>query len=84
MELKIIDEIIAEPVGGAHRDRDLVLKNVKNLLTNNLNEFNNMSREEVVSHRKNKFLSIGRNRGFISRSKKFRNFSNERKFFRIL
>ena len=69
LELKIIDEIISEPIGGAHRDRDLILDNVKQSITNNLNEFNNMSREEVVSHRKNKFLSIGRSRGFISRSK---------------
>ena len=68
-ELKIIDEIIAEPVGGAHRDRDLVLKNVKSTITNNLNEFNNMSREDIISHRKNKFLSIGRNKGFMSKTK---------------
>jgi len=69
LELKIIDEIIAEPVGGAHRDRDLVLKNVKSTITNNLNEFNNMSREDIISHRKNKFLSIGRNKGFMSKTK---------------
>ena len=69
LELKIIDEIISEPIGGAHRDRDLILDNVKQSITNNLDEFNNMSREEVISHRKNKFLSIGRSRGFISRSK---------------
>ena len=69
LELKIIDEIIVEPVGGAHRDRDLVLKNVKSTITNNLNEFNNMSREDIISHRKNKFLSIGRNKGFMSKTK---------------
>ena len=32
LELKIIDEIIEEPAGGAHRDKDEVLKNVKNPL----------------------------------------------------
>ena len=28
LELRVIDEIIPEPVGGAHRDRDLILDNV--------------------------------------------------------
>ena len=39
LELKIIDEIIPEPIGGAHRDRDLILDNVRNSIENNLNEF---------------------------------------------
>ena len=66
LELKVIDEIIPEPVGGAHRDRDLILFNVKKSIENNLNEFINMSGDEVLSHRKNKFLTIGRSRGFVS------------------
>jgi len=67
--LNVIDEIIPEPVGGAHRDRDLILNNVKNSIKNNLNEFNSMSRDEILNHRKSKFLSIGRNKGFIDKSK---------------
>ena len=39
LELKVIDEIILEPVGGAHRDRDLILNNVRKSIENNLNEF---------------------------------------------
>ena len=66
LELKVIDEIIPEPVGGAHRDRDLVLENVRRSIENNLNEFENMSGEEVFNHRKNKFLTIGRTKGFIN------------------
>jgi acetyl-CoA carboxylase carboxyl transferase subunit alpha len=66
LDLKVIDEIIPEPVGGAHRDRDLILNNVKMSIENNLNEFINMTGEEVFNHRKNKFLSIGRNKGFVS------------------
>ena len=31
LKLKVIDEIISEPLGGAHRDRDMILENVKNL-----------------------------------------------------
>jgi len=66
LELKVIDEIISEPIGGAHRDRDLILDNVRKSIENNLNEFFNMDREEVLNHRKNKFLNIGRSKGFVS------------------
>jgi len=68
LNLKVIDEIIPEPVGGAHRDKDLILNNVRNSITNNLNHFNSMNKDEVLNHRKNKFLSIGRTKGFISQS----------------
>jgi acetyl-CoA carboxylase carboxyl transferase subunit alpha len=68
LELKVIDEIISEPVGGAHRDRDLILDNVRKSIENNLNEFFNMSGDEVLNHRKNKFLTIGRSKGFMYQS----------------
>jgi len=66
LKLKVIDEIIAEPVGGAHRDKDLILDNVRKSIESNLNEFFSMSGEEVLNHRKNKFLTIGRSKGFVS------------------
>ena len=65
LELKVIDEIISEPVGGAHRDRDLILDNVRKSIEKNLNEFFNMSGDEIFNHRKNKFLTIGRSKGFV-------------------
>ena len=68
-ELKIIDEIIQEPLGGAHRDKDLVLDNVRYSIKKNLNFFSNMGKEEILLQRKNKFLSIGRNQGFTPKSK---------------
>jgi acetyl-CoA carboxylase carboxyl transferase subunit alpha len=66
LELKIIDEIIPEPIGGAHRDRDLILENVKKSIESNFNEFFDMNRNEVWTHRKNKFLKIGRLKGFVN------------------
>ena len=66
LELKVIDEIVLEPVGGAHRDRDLILDNVRKSIESNLNEFTNMGGEEILNHRKNKFLTIGRSKGFVS------------------
>ncbi len=66
LSLQIIDEIIEEPIGGAHRDKNLMLKNVRESITKNLAYFKSMSGEEIFNDRKNKFLRIGRNKGFIS------------------
>jgi acetyl-CoA carboxylase carboxyl transferase subunit alpha len=68
LNLGVIDEIITEPSGGAHRDRDLTLEKIKNSIKNNLNDFKNLSGEEIINQRKNKFLSIGRSDGFINKS----------------
>jgi acetyl-CoA carboxylase carboxyl transferase subunit alpha len=67
LELKVIDEIIPEPIGGAHRDRDLILDNVRKSIEDSLSDFLNMSGEDILNHRKNKFLKIGRNKGFVSK-----------------
>ncbi len=66
LKLNIIDEIIPEPVGGAHRDKDLILDNVRNSLKKNLEFFETMDKQEILNHRKNKFLLIGRNKGFTT------------------
>ena len=66
LELKVIDEIISEPLGGAHRDKSLILSNVKESISKNLNLFKEMSDVEILDKRKNKFLKIGRSKGFIS------------------
>ncbi len=66
LELNIIDEIIKEPLGGAHRDKDLILENIRSSISKNLDFFKNMTPEEILNDRKNKFLQIGRNRGFVA------------------
>ncbi len=66
LELQIIDEIIDEPIGGAHRDKNLILQNVRDSISKNLDHFKNMSTEEIFNDRKNKFLRIGRSKGFMS------------------
>ncbi len=65
LELQIIDEIIDEPVGGAHRDKNLMLESIKISIKKNLQYFKTISPEEIYNERKNKFLRIGRNKGFI-------------------
>ncbi len=66
LKLKVIDEIVEEPLGGAHRDRDIILNNLRETLTKNLNYFDELSSEEIMNERKNKFLKIGRNDGFMT------------------
>ena len=66
LRLEIIDEIIPEPVGGAHRDKNLVLKNLESSIIKNLEDFKMMIPEEIFNNRKNKFLKIGRNKGFMT------------------
>ncbi len=66
LELDIIDEIINEPIGGAHRDREIIISNIKNSIKKNLDYFKSMSSEEIYNERKNKFLKIGRGNGFMS------------------
>tara|TARA_B100001175_G_scaffold156873_1_gene132877 strand:+ start:4912 stop:6009 length:1098 start_codon:yes stop_codon:yes gene_type:complete len=68
LELKVIDEIIAEPIGGAHRDRNLMVENLRTSISDNLKYFKDLSIEEIINERKNKFLKIGRSKGFTNNS----------------
>ena len=68
LELNVIDEIILEPTGGAHRDKNLMLENVRDSLKKNIDSFETMPPEEIFNERKNKFLRIGRNKGFMNNS----------------
>ena len=64
----MIDEIISEPLGGAHRDPENIAENLKQSLIQNLKSFENFSKDEVYDHRKTKFLQIGREQGFTKSS----------------
>ena len=68
LKLKIIDEVIKEPLGGAHRDPDLIAMDIKHSILKNLKIFENYSRDEIYDHRKAKFLQIGRDQGFSKSS----------------
>ena len=68
LNLGIIDEIIEEPTGGAHRDSESIAQDVKNSIIRNLRFFDNLSKEEIYNNRKTKFLNIGRDKGFIKSS----------------
>ena len=83
-ELNIVDEIINEPIGGAHRDKEKTLENVHASLKQNLEYFENLSNEEIILQRKNKFLQIGRDRGFSLNLETNKSLSLQRSNFSIL
>jgi len=59
--LGVIDVIITEPVGGAHRDTAAMFKTTGDAVANALREFAGMSGEAIRRQRHDKFLAIGRN-----------------------
>ena len=67
--LKIIDEIVKEPVGGAHRNKEESVLSIKERLIKYLDDFSNYTREEILEQRKKKFLDIGKQKTFTVFSK---------------
>ena len=59
-EKGIIEEVIAESIGGAHRDHTLTIKNVEDALKKSLNEIKDYTKEHLVKDRQEKFLKYGR------------------------
>lgn len=59
IKLKIIDEIIKEPLGGAHRDYDSISSTIKDSLIKNLSVLNNMSVEQLLNRRYKRLVEIG-------------------------
>lgn len=58
-EMKIIEKVIEEPVGGAHEFPDLTGENVKEAIVNFLNDFRDKSQSYIIKQRYNKFRDIG-------------------------
>ncbi len=56
----IIDEIIPEPLGGAHRDYESSAANLKEALKRNLEELAEFSGEELIEKRYNKYRKMGK------------------------
>ena len=60
MQLKVIDEIIPEPVGGAHREPDKAIAATGDALAEALAEFDGQSPAEIRKQRHERFMQIGR------------------------
>jgi len=58
-ELGLIDRIIPEPLGGAHRDIDAVAHNVKSAIVENLNHLDTLPLEQLLEERYQRLMSFG-------------------------
>ena len=56
----IIDEIIPEPLGGAHRNPSLVYEKLKESILKNIRELNKLSGDELIKDRYDKFCKMGK------------------------
>jgi len=60
MALKIVDRIIAEPLGGAHADRDAAITAVGDVLADELHTLSDLDPATVRARRAERFYAIGR------------------------
>ena len=58
-KISIIDEIIQEPLGGAHRNYDLTSEIIKKSLVKNLSNLQKLSTEKLIERRYQRLLKIG-------------------------
>ncbi|MBJ6367338.1 acetyl-CoA carboxylase carboxyltransferase subunit alpha [Snuella sedimenti] len=58
-KLKLVDEIIKEPLGGAHRNREKTFKTVSNAILKNYEALKNLSPKDLVSQRMEKYVQMG-------------------------
>ncbi len=58
-KFKIIDEIIPEPIGGAHRDPLTAIKRIGDVVEKRLGKLMTFSKEELVKLKEKKYLEIG-------------------------
>ena len=60
MRMKVIDAIVAEPMGGAHRAPKTIIKSTRKAIAAALKGMEGLSPEELRRQRRDKFLAIGR------------------------
>jgi acetyl-CoA carboxylase carboxyl transferase subunit alpha len=59
LKLKIVDDVIEEPFGGAHNDAAAAAANLKPMLTQHLEQLSKLSRSELVDGRYDRFRALG-------------------------
>ena len=79
LELKVIDEIIDEPLGGAHRDIGFVGRQLEEKIKRYLSELKNLSIEELLRKRYQRFRLLGKFVEVEPRRKGKTEISDERK-----
>jgi len=59
MELNVVDGVIKEPVGGAHKDHDSAAKFFKEAILEQFNELSQLSKKEILDQRYKRFRALG-------------------------
>ena len=59
VKLKVVDEIVKEPLGGAHSDRKATFKTVRDKILASYEEIKNLSPEELIKNRMEKYANMG-------------------------
>ena len=59
-KLGVVDEIISEPIGGAHRNIDEIILKVGKSLERSLKKFNKITPDQILEERRKKFLDVGK------------------------
>jgi acetyl-CoA carboxylase carboxyl transferase subunit alpha len=60
LEFGIIDVIVPEPLGGAHRDPQASADNIKRVILDSIKDISNMSKDDMLKVRYEKFRRMGR------------------------
>ena len=60
LNLKLIDGIIKEPIGGAHRMKEKTIANVAKQIATSLNQLSGWDADKLIKSRRKKFLAFGR------------------------
>ncbi|WP_053992357.1 acetyl-CoA carboxylase carboxyltransferase subunit alpha [Mangrovimonas sp. TPBH4] len=58
-KLKLVDDIVKEPLGGAHTDREATFLAVKNAIEKNYDVLKNLSPKDLVNERMDKYINMG-------------------------
>src|SRR5690606_30699051 len=58
-ELQLVDEVLAEPLGGAHRDPDAMGRTVKDAILRHLDDLSRLTPAELVEQRSERLASFG-------------------------
>jgi acetyl-CoA carboxylase carboxyl transferase subunit alpha len=59
LKFGIVDEVVAEPEGGAHRDPEAIAAQLKKAILKNIKELTPLSPEELLDQRYEKFRRMG-------------------------
>ena len=58
-EFKLVDDVVPEPLGGAHQDQERAISNLRNSVVKHLEELKKIPMEQLLEQRYEKFRRVG-------------------------